>query len=241
MSIATEITRIKTAKADIKSAIEEKGVEVGEGTIDTYAEKIGEISSGGGIDYLKYAKAYQFATMEGLPEEVVVNFENATTLQNLICNFNVTNVKKLTINCQKPITNMARMIYDGDKSFEHITINVDTSKCGTFNQCFNRMPNLKIIDGPPLDFSSSGTNGASMFYYSPSLEELRIAENSIKVSIGFGHCSLLSDTTIQSIIDGLADLTGGTQQTLTLHSTVGVKLTEEQKATITAKNWELVY
>ena len=49
MSIATEITRIKTAKADIKSAIEEKGVEVGNGTIDTYADKIGEISGGGGL------------------------------------------------------------------------------------------------------------------------------------------------------------------------------------------------
>lgn len=240
MSIATEIQRLQTAKADIKSAIEEKGVEVGEGTIDTYAEKIGEISSGGGIDYLKYAKAYQFATMEGLPEEVVVNFENATTLQNLISDFKVTNVKKLTINCQKPITNMARMIYNGDKSFEHITINVDTSKCGTFNQCFHGMPNLKIIDGTPLDFSSSSANG-NMFLYDNALEEVRIANESIKKSIQFNHCSLLSDTTIQSIIDGLADLTGGTAQTLTLHSTVGAKLTEEQKATITAKNWELVY
>ncbi|MEE0899241.1 MAG: hypothetical protein U0L88_16660, partial [Acutalibacteraceae bacterium] len=102
MSIATEIQRLQTAKADIKSAIEEKGVEVGEGTIDTYAEKIGEISSGGGIDYLRYADGYQFATMEGLPEEVVLNFENATNLQNLMTAFKVTNVKRLTINCWKP-------------------------------------------------------------------------------------------------------------------------------------------
>ena len=47
MSIANEIARIQTAKADIKTAIEQKGVTVGDGNIDTYAEKIGEISGGG--------------------------------------------------------------------------------------------------------------------------------------------------------------------------------------------------
>lgn len=40
-----------TSKADIKSAIENKGVTVGDGTIDTYAEKIGEIETGGSGDY----------------------------------------------------------------------------------------------------------------------------------------------------------------------------------------------
>lgn len=49
MSIATEIQRLQTAKADIKTAIEEKGVEVGNGLIDTYAEKIKEISGGASL------------------------------------------------------------------------------------------------------------------------------------------------------------------------------------------------
>ena len=42
MSIDLEIQRLQTAKADIKTAIEEKGVQVGDGLIDTYAEKISE-------------------------------------------------------------------------------------------------------------------------------------------------------------------------------------------------------
>ncbi len=46
MSIATEITRISDAKAAIKAAIEDKGVTVGSGTIDTYAERIADIPSG---------------------------------------------------------------------------------------------------------------------------------------------------------------------------------------------------
>ena len=46
MAIYDQITRISNAKADIKAAIEAKGVSVGEGTLDTYAEKIGEIQVG---------------------------------------------------------------------------------------------------------------------------------------------------------------------------------------------------
>jgi endonuclease I len=46
---------------------------------------------------------------------------------------------------------------------------------------------------------------------------------------------------VQSIVDALKDLTGATAQTLTFHADVGGKLTDAQKATITAKNWTLVY
>ena len=49
MSIATEITRIQQAKADIKTAIEAKGVTVpSSATIDTYDDYISQISGGGG-------------------------------------------------------------------------------------------------------------------------------------------------------------------------------------------------
>lgn len=47
MAIYDQINRIKNAKAAIKTAIEGKGVTVGNGTIDTYAEKIDQIQQGG--------------------------------------------------------------------------------------------------------------------------------------------------------------------------------------------------
>lgn len=46
MSIATEIERLQNAKASMKTAIENKGVEVGDATIDAFADKINEISVG---------------------------------------------------------------------------------------------------------------------------------------------------------------------------------------------------
>ena len=51
----------------------------------------------------------------------------------------------------------------------------------------------------------------------------------------------LDEESRRDIIGCLKDLTGLETQTLTLHKTVGEKLTAEQKAAITAKNWTLVY
>lgn len=53
MSIASEITRLQTAKANIKTAIQNKGVTVpSNALLDTYATYIGQISGGGGgLDY----------------------------------------------------------------------------------------------------------------------------------------------------------------------------------------------
>lgn len=60
MSIASEITRLQTAKADIKSSIENKGVTVpSNASIDTYYDYIDQIQTGGGggTNYLElYAK-----------------------------------------------------------------------------------------------------------------------------------------------------------------------------------------
>lgn len=53
MSIATELTRIQQAKADIKTAIEAKGVTVpSSATIDTYDDYVSQISGGGGESWI---------------------------------------------------------------------------------------------------------------------------------------------------------------------------------------------
>lgn len=63
MSIATEISRIQQAKADIKSAIEAKGVTVpSSAKIDTYDDYVSQISSGGDT-----------STLKGLIEKTIVD------------------------------------------------------------------------------------------------------------------------------------------------------------------------
>jgi hypothetical protein len=61
----------------------------------------------------------------------------------------------------------------------------------------------------------------------------------ITKDFNLSRCSKLTAESVQSVIDHLADLTGGTKQTLTLHSTVSAKLTNEQKDTIANKNWQV--
>lgn len=255
MSVASEIQRLQSAKVNIKSAIENKGVTVGDGTIDTYAAKISEISGGGGgsvVDIVPYLKTATFTSLNVFgKKEVELNFDSITEARGM---FNITEkanqntiVEKLTINCSRQITSIMNMFYCNganwlDETLKHLTLNVDTQKCTAFSNAFNGMSALEIIDGQPLDFSSvTNVNYMSAFNGVPKIVEFRVVSNSIKLNFNISKSPNLSTDTIQSIIDGLADLTGGTAQTLTLHATVGAKLTETQKATITAKNWTLVY
>lgn len=137
---------------------------------------------------------------------------------------------------------------------------IDTSKSTGFNAMFYGCKSLTTI--PQLDLSN-GVNFGNMFYNCTalitipkidiskatnvsltfsgciSLENITFVAECIKLSISFIQSPLLSDESIQSIIDGLADLTGQTAQTITFHPTVKNKLTEEQIASATSKNWNI--
>ena len=119
-------------------------------------------------------------------------------------------------------------------------VEVDVSEMygspSTAHYLFYGCTSLKRIIGE-LDFSKMVNNFAYSFLSTTSLEEIRFKANSILLTIGFNHSNLLSDESIQSIIDGLA--TVETTQTLSLHGTVKAKLTESQKTQITSKNWTL--
>ena len=68
-----------------------------------------------------------------------------------------------------------------------------------------------------------------ILYYGDRLLQDKSNMNSIWVD-GFN--------VLQSIINGLADLTGQTSHTITFHSTVTKKLTDEQKQIISQKGWK---
>lgn len=121
--------------------------------------------------------------------------------------------------------------------------NADLSECTSYKYAFfNGWGNssLKEIDAD-LDFSSIKTadsvDGALASLR--ELEKIRFVPNTLSVNLIFKGSPLLTAESIQSIIDGLADLTGQTAQTITLHPTVKNKLTEEQIASATSKNWNI--
>ena len=145
---------------------------------------------------------------------------------------------------------------------ENAGIVFDTSKSPHVGYLFNDASSL--VEAPIIDATSSSSvdrlfNGcvslkkagvifpenkitafANAFARCGNLEDFT-AYGVIDIPLSFANSSKLTTASVQSIIDHLADLTGKTAQTLTLHATVGGKLTDAQKASITAKNWTLVY
>ena len=226
MSIATEIQRLQTAKENIKTAVENKGVEVGNGTIDTYAEKIGEISAGGGLDYDTFWDTYQ-------------DNGNRTRYSNA---FYGEGWNDITFNPKYPITISGDSAVDYASVFSYggmTEINVDISvNSPSLATAFNQ--NRSIVTIKKMVLLRNDVYFDRTFVATTNLENITF-EGVISKSIGFPNSQKLSDASIQSVIDHLADLTGQTTQTLTFHSTVGNKLTDTQKATITAKNWTLAY
>lgn len=204
----------------------------------------------------RYAKTITLKTLNVFGKsEAVLNLDSITHLYAL-CTLNApqsesyevtnTTVEHLTINTPVLITRCDDMLdcnnFCVDKTLKRVTLNFDTQKATRFQNMFHNLQTLEIIDGTPLDLS--GVTVASyinsMFSGTFNLVEVRF-KGEIKYNLVISSSPNLSDTTIQNIIEHLADLTGDTAQTLTLHSTAGNKLTEEQKAAITAKNWTLVY
>ena len=87
-----------------------------------------------------------------------------------------------------------------------------------------------------LDLSGIKTNGGftTPFSTAPNLTNIEFKANTIPATVVF-NSKVLTANSIQNIIDGLA--TVSTTQTLTLPSIYA--LTDEQKATISAKGWTL--
>lgn len=119
----------------------------------------------------------------------------------------------------------------------HIIGEFPTNKNVQMRDVFRENLNLTAITGTPLN-CSKWTLAKETFLYTPKLEYIRFVPSTINFSISFQQSSVLSNESIQSIIDGLATVTSSTE--LTLHQTVKNKLTEEQKSVIESKGWTIL-
>lgn len=149
---------------------------------------------------------------------------------------------------------------DLDEVFTNRGLTLDFSKCTDFSSMFfqahiKRIGTIDMTACTNVSLIASVFN--SEFLYTirnlipPNLEmkntcwQVRLRDltigGTITKNMNLSRCDKLTDASVQSVIDHLADLTGQTTQTLTFHATVGGKLTDAQKAAITAKNWTLVY
>ena len=211
-----------------------------------------EIQSGGEVFELeRYCTMFRIPTLNVFGKrKVTLNLDNLTSFQ-MFCTLTEnprneekinTTVEELTLNCKKPITTMQQFLngnsYHPDETLKKIILNADLSKSDNFQNSFSNTRALESIEGTPLDLTSA-TRVSSIFANCNALKDVGFAPRSIFLSISFSHSPELSDESIQSIIDGLADLTGQTAQTLTLHDDVKDEIRAEQRAQATAKNWNI--
>ena len=149
------------------------------------------------------------------------------------------------------VTNMNNMF----KYCERLTTldlsSFNTSSVTLMGSMFDSCTNLTALDLSSFD-TSSVTNMGFMFYNcnnlttiigNHTLEEVQAgtvkAMRGLKVSISFSSSPNLERASILAVFNGLADLTGNTKQTISLHATAKARLTAEDIKIATDKNWDV--
>lgn len=154
---------------------------------------------------------------------------------------NCTNLIKVVINSQMSSGNAGVESFAGCTSLEHIEImgNVVTIGNGFLRNC-KALKTLSlpsaVADSTALTYSVAST---SYFLYGcVALENIELGDN-WNASIRFDVSNNITIDSMVSMFNALKDLTDGTAKTLTLGATNLAKLTDEQKAIATNKNWTL--
>lgn len=202
-------------------------------------ENIQSVPEGNCWDYIEDFKISRFAETSETLKVVLPKY--ATSLyRSFSAKYGEEGVQYKTLIISKsneaeyPVTSISEIFYY-NRGTEELYINFDTSHVTNFLSLFDLHGVLHSIYGV-LDLSSV-TKSVGLAFDCYSLKKITFKAETIHYSISFIHCGSLSDESIQSIIDGLAQVE--TAQTITFHENIKAKLTEEQIATINEKGWTL--
>lgn len=232
MTIQEQLQSIKDSKADIKSALQEQGVEVSD-TFATYGDGVRNIQR-----------------VSGLPiscEQYKIRFSNAKGVKELDTN----------IFTYEGITNLGGAFSSSE--FEVVDI-TDTYNCTSFSSCFTAALRLREVKGvlnminlPKAQRTSNYEAGNFANSNTSSLNS--VTSTSVRFAhIGWGQTSnsgtynpwlspligKLDADSRQSFIDALEDYSGdATPMQLKVHADFLANLTDDQKAQATAKGWQI--
>jgi surface protein len=167
-------------------------------------------------------------------------FKNCSSLQTLdVSGLDTSNVKDMS------------SVFDGCSSLQTLDVSgFDTSNVKYMSSMFNDCSSLQTLDVSGFD-TSNVTSIGTMFNDCDKLTTLIggrtiddvlsnniSALNGLKKNISFSYTQL-DRASLRAVINGLADLTGSTSGTFDLDTTLMTKLTEEDIAIATAKNWTI--
>jgi surface protein len=152
-----------------------------------------------------------------------------------------------------------RMMFNSCSQLQSLDVsNWDTSSVTTMYYLFNENSNLEILDLTKWDLSNiqnaQYNNADGVFINCRKLKSIiggktieDVLANNISALYGYNGngniClpyTIIDRASLRAVINGLADLTGQTAKILALGNTLIAKLTEEDIAIATNKNWTIV-
>lgn len=208
---------------------------------------IGDIPSADIID-ATYANSISFYGVNTFPKgykngTLHIKLPNAQkSLYNFFSLVKQKIITELILDSNAKITDMAAFAVNSG-SLKTLTLNFDTKNVSNWRDWLSMdgssgSNRIETITNP-IDLTSGKWNNSSFCYGQSALKNIRFVPNTICFNFYLPQTSVLTDESVQSIIDGLADLTGQTAQAIYLHSSVVKRLTNEQLTQISNKNWSL--
>ena len=210
-TIAENLQKIVDIKQDIKTAIENKGVDMTNTPFSEYSTKIDEITTGGGsgkIDVAATGIKFGHSTFAEIPD--LYNFESATDMSYMFYNCknittispidtsNATNMERMFAYCSQlttiptldtsNVSNMSHM-FDGCTDKLQSIPSLDTSNVTTMNGMFSSCRKLQSI--PNLN-TSNVDNMSEMFGYCYELTTIPMlnCSNVTNMSYFFGYLNI---------------------------------------------------
>lgn len=230
--------------ADCNAVLPTKGASTAE-TLEQVPHRIGEIDAESGLvwEYVVSMGNVFFGVVFPKDYELVLSVPNMGDSWTYAC-YNTTNLKRVVIsgNNGNSLMTLTYAFRDAHELEEIDLSNYGTTgyvKVSNTKGAFQNCQSLQRI-ACVLDLSQM-TDPLNMFSGCTSLVHVRFKPLTISSSLDFSTSPNLSADSTQSIVDGFADMTGQTAITLTVHKTVGEKMTPTQKATLSAKNVTLAY
>ena len=179
-------------------------------------------------------------------------FCNILTLLEGLNNFNTSNITDMSYmfySCNNlatldlssfdtsNVTNMANMFYYCNNLTSIDVSSFDTSNVTNISYIFQNCNKLASLDLSNWDISKvTASYAISNAFNCPALTDFKAPKN-INVAVDFSKCTNLTHDSLMSIINNLTTKTSTTK--LTLGTTNLAKLTDDEKAIATGKNWTL--
>ncbi len=196
-TISENLSRIQSAKADIKTAIEAKGVTVpSSATIDTYATYVSQISSGGGG--IPMPSNLSAATLNDFGLLTSAAIKSGVTSIGISAFKGCNSLSSITI--PNSVTSIGNYAFNSCTSLKSITIPDNVTSIGNYS--FQNCTSLTSIT-IPIGVTSIG---AYAFTYCTSLKSITIPDN--VTSIGnnaFNNCISLSSIEIPNSVTSIGD------------------------------------